>query len=82
MKLAEVVAFPVTCGDIAGQLRRLADELDAGEHGDVVHVVSVISGNSLQVRGWGKLDGMTAIATLNLGLAQMVNGTLAQMEDD
>jgi hypothetical protein len=61
-KLAEVIAFPPRCGDIAAMLRLMADEIEAGEHGDVVHIVSVVSGNRVDVRAWGSCDGLTASA--------------------
>lgn len=81
--LAEVVTLHENnCADVVAMLRLFADEVEAGEHGENVHAVTVIStADGLSVRGWGKLDGLTAIATLNLGLAQLVNGTLAQMEE-
>jgi hypothetical protein len=80
-KLAEVIAFPPRCGDIAAMLRLMADEIEAGEHGDVVHIVSVVSGNRVDVRAWGSCDGLTSIATLNLGLAALVNNTLDAMAE-
>jgi len=82
--LAEVVPlYESNCADVATMLRQFADQVEAGEHGDNVHAVSVISTeHGLHVMGWGKIDGLTAIANLNLGLAQMVNRTLADMEGD
>ena len=83
-QLAEVVPlYETNASDVVAMLRAFADEVEAGEHGENVHVVSVISTcDGLHVRGWGKLDGLTAIANLNLGLAQMVNRTLAELEEE
>ncbi len=80
-KLAEVITFPVQLADVAAMLRKLADEVEAGDLGEVVNGVTVISGDDIEVRGWGKVDGMTAIATLALGQAWIVNNTLKEMEE-
>ena len=77
-----VVEFPDTFSDSEKQLRRLADEVAEGEFGGDPHIVCVISGpDGIQVRGLGTVDGMIAIATLNLGLAWLVNNTLEGMEE-
>jgi len=61
-------------------LRTLVDDIGAGDYGDDPYVVAVISGECVEVRGFGKVDGLQAIATLQLGLAKMVNDTLIELE--
>jgi hypothetical protein len=79
---AEVVPFPETYTDSEKQLRLLADAVANGEFGADPHIVCVIShGDGIDVRGLGTVDGLIAIATLNLGLAWLVNGTLKALED-
>jgi len=80
VKLAEVIPMPPRPGDVAAMLRKMADEVEAGDLGDNVKVAMAVSGDSFEVRGFGKIDGMEAIALLNLGLAYMVNETLEEME--
>ncbi len=76
-----VVEFPDTYSDSEKQLRRLADDVAAEKFGIDPHIVCVISGpDGIEVRGLGTVDGLIAIATLHLGLAWLVNNTLAGME--
>ena len=76
----KLVEFPDKCGNVPAMLRQLADEIEAD--GNTASVVLVLSDEvGIDVRGFGQMDGMTAIATLNLGLAKLVNGTLAEMDE-
>jgi len=78
--LLNVVEFPDKCGNVPAMLRQLADEIEGD--GSAASVVLILSNQAgIDVRGFGQMDGMTAIATLNLGLAKLVNGTLAEMEE-
>lgn len=78
---AKLVEFPDTYADSERQLRKLADDVAAGEFGKDPHIVCVIShDDGIQVRGLGTVDGLIAIATLNLGLAWLVNNTLKELD--
>ena len=46
-------------GDIPGHLRRLADAIEAGEHGDVNTLFAIMprDGHHPCVFGWGDVDG-------------------------
>jgi hypothetical protein len=79
-KLRVIENMPPRCGDIVAMIRRFADELEAGEHGDVDHVVMVCAGTQIDVRGWGRMDGMTGIATLQLGATYLANSVLDQLD--
>ena len=82
MKIAEVVELPVSCGDIAGMLRKLADQVESEEVAADA-IVCVIAGPSLlQVRGFGRTDNLQAMAYLALAQARMCSGTLAQIDGD
>jgi hypothetical protein len=62
------------CEDIVGSLRRLADEIDAGEHDELWFIVAVLvddEGRLTEVRGWGQCspleaNGACAIAASDL----------------
>lgn len=77
----KVVDFPDTYSDSEKQLRRLADDVADQAFGGDPHIVCVISGpDGIEVRGLGTTDGLTAIATLNLGLAWLTNNTLEELD--
>ena len=81
-QLAEVVTLPVSLADIAGMLRKLADEIESGEI-EVDAGVTVLSGpGMLDVRGYGQCDGLQAMAYLSLAHTKLCNGTLEQMGAD
>lgn len=63
--------------DIAAQFRKMADEIDAGEHGHMESMVvcAEIDG-VVQIYGWGNIDGMRAIAMFNLASAKLTGETL------
>jgi nitrate reductase NapAB chaperone NapD len=77
-----VVAMPPRANDVPAQLRRLADEIEAGRVDDDAHIVTVITRETgeIEVKGWGRVDNLTAIATLNLGLLWLTRATLKEME--
>ena len=70
--------------DIVEDAETLHTELLNREFGETPHVVVVISGpGGIKVRGFGTdddIDGLKAIATLQLGLADLVNGTLEKLK--
>jgi hypothetical protein len=81
-KLAEVIQLPVMCGDIAGMLRKLADQVEAEEI-ELDAIVTVLSGPGLlDVRGFGQCDGLQAMAYLALAQQRLCSGTLAAMDGE
>jgi hypothetical protein len=79
-RLAVIESFPPRCGDMVAMIRKFADEMEAGEHGNVDHIVMVCAGSSIDVRGWGRMDGMVGIATLQLGATWLANQVLEQLD--
>lgn len=77
----KVVPMPTRVGDIPGQLRKLADEIDAGEHPEIASITAVADyhDGDLRVFGWGDTDSMRSVAALHAGLAWMANDRLARM---
>jgi hypothetical protein len=65
--------------DIPAMLRRLADDIEGGEYGDIKAVVAVAveatGGGSPIVFGFGETDDIYSIGVLHLGI-----GFLAQSE--
>jgi hypothetical protein len=82
-KVAEVVTlYDVNVADVAGMLRKLADDLEGGEI-EADAIVCVLSGPGLlDVRGYGHVDGLQAMAYLSLAQARLCNDTLAQIDGD
>lgn len=60
MKKAKVVPLraveDVTIDDIPGQLRQLADAIEAGECGQVTQMMLAYTSSEIVVRGWGRAD--------------------------
>lgn len=46
--------------DVPAMLRKLADDMEAGEYGRVMEAAVVISGNELNLFGFGTADGTVA----------------------
>lgn len=57
----------VTLQDVPMMLRRLADAIDAGAHGDVDAAVVVIRGDDIEVFGYGRADADGAHRLLGSG---------------
>ena len=53
--------------DVPAMLRRLADDIEAGEYGEVQETAVVVSGAELEVFGFGTADG--AVTHYMLGCA-------------
>lgn len=67
-----VVQLNPLCGDVAAQLRRLANQVEEGEFGDRPSAVLVIQEEDYQPElfGWGAADHMRA--TYLLGWAMQI----------
>lgn len=65
-----VVQLPVA-GSVATMLRNIADEIDAGEFGQVEEGSMVLVGNGLEVFGLGRADSTTAHYLLCCGADKM-----------
>lgn len=51
---SNVATIPVgNLMDLAGQARELADQIDAGEYGDVRRILVVLDGAPLKLQYWG-----------------------------
>lgn len=58
------VVYPTNFREVVPTLRRVADEIEAGEHGDVSSLGIVLMGNSMEVFGMGVDADGPAIALL------------------
>jgi len=58
MTVIELRKAPLV-NDIPGQLRQMADAIEAGEHGDVTTALFLlpVAGDWPEVFGWGDVDG-------------------------
>ncbi len=73
----------VNAADVAGQFRRMADDLDSGEIAHIESMVAVAEQDGeIVLYGWGNIDGLRAIGMLSLGSTKLTRETLDQMEDD
>jgi hypothetical protein len=65
-----------TLRDIPGMLRKLASDIEAGEHGEITAVVAVAleatGGGRPIVFGWGDTDDIHTIGILHLGIGFLV----------
>jgi hypothetical protein len=68
--------------DIVGMLRRLADQIEAGEHGEVETLFAVMptSGGYPRLFGWGDVSGQCEpLIQLELAKAWLVNNMTARI---
>ena len=74
MELVQIRSGAPTTRDITGQLRQLADDIEAGLVGDV-HQCAVVTDNGKQIHiyGWGDMPtpGSETHLLLSLGLLKM-----------
>lgn len=75
------VIHEISLHDIPGQLRQLAEDIEAGKHGDTKGVALVLDNHPrMSVLYWGTGEaGPNAHLLLHIGAAKMVRGVL---EDD
>lgn len=57
--------------DVPAMLRKLADAIEAGDHGEVREAVVVASGDALAVFGFGQVDGTQAHYLLGCAMARL-----------
>ena len=63
-----IVKFPPREDDIAGMLRNLADEIEAGDYGEVKAAAMMLETNAdVEWRGFGEADVMRSIALFAVG---------------
>ncbi len=80
-RLAEVhTLYETNASDIAAMLRECADSIDAGAKPKSILAVATEGDGSLTIYGWGAIDSLEAIATLQLASAKMTRDALNQME--
>jgi hypothetical protein len=72
--LAEVVTlYDSNMRDVPTMLRRLADDIEAGLHGDVQEAAAVVFGDTLDVMGWGRTqDGGSTALLLQAGAQRLI----------
>ncbi len=68
---ATIHAIPVKLQDIPAMLRKLADDVEAGEYGKVMEATVVTSGDRLDVFGFGGADGTVAHYLLCCGARKL-----------
>jgi hypothetical protein len=83
MKLAEVVTlYENNASNIAAMMRDAADsiegETDDDNRTEAVIAVQIAENGAIKVYGWGATDSMKAIATLELGKADMIRNHLEE----
>lgn len=72
----------VSAKDIAGQFRRMAADIDAGEIGHIESMVACAEiDGEIQIFGWGNTDGMRATGMFSLAVAKLTRETLDALED-
>jgi hypothetical protein len=81
MKLAEVVTlYENNASNIAAMMRDAADSIESETNDDnrteAVIAVQIAENGTIKVYGWGATDSMKAIATLELGKADMIQNHL------
>jgi len=78
----EVVPLrPVCAKDIAGQFRRMADEISSGEIGHIESMVACAEiDGEIQIYGWGNIDGLRAIGMFSLATSKLTSETLEWMK--
>lgn len=73
----------ISASDISAQFRRMADEIDAGEHGKLESMVACAEVDGrIELYGWGNIDGLRATAMFTLASAKLTRETLNAMEDE
>ena len=80
-KLAEVITlYENNASNIAAMMRQAADnveaETDENDKTQAIVAVQITESGGIRVYGWGATDSMRAIATLELGKAQMLHSHL------
>jgi hypothetical protein len=69
--------------DIPNALRKMADDIEAGVHGEVDTIITVLDcGSGVELFGWGLVDGLRCIGLLNLGAVKFSRMTLDHLEHD
>ena len=81
MKLAEVITlYDKNASNIAAMMRDAADsietETDEDNQTEAVVAVQIAANGAVKVYGWGATDSMKAIATLELGKADLIRNHL------
>lgn len=73
--LAEVhTLYPTNFRDPAAKLRAIADDIEAGKHGEVTQIAVVLLGETCEVFGAGPdADGSTIATLLQAGAQRMIS---------
>ena len=81
--LAEVTAiYETNFRQPAATLRVIADEIEAGKHGEVTQVAIVLLGDTCEVFGAGPdADGSTIATLLQAGASRMINAVAQHGRD-
>lgn len=79
--LAEVVTlYDTNARDIVASIRKLADDIEAGDYGDVREVALAMAGDKLHVFGWGpEQDGATTQLLLVCGAQKLVKAVIDEL---
>jgi hypothetical protein len=77
-----VPILDLNAADLAQQLRALADQVESGEFACDTMMLVADPPSGLDIRGWGKVDGMRCIGLLNLASHNLMRLTLDWMEDE
>lgn len=68
---ATLHAIQTQLPDVAAMLRRLADDIDGGEYGEVREAVVVTNGARFDVFGFGTADGTVSHYLLGCGMTRL-----------
>lgn len=66
--------------DIAQQVRLMADRIEKGELPCDTMIFIADVGSTVEMYGWGKIDGMRCVGLLNLAAHKFMRDTLDWME--
>jgi hypothetical protein len=75
-----VPILDLNAADLAQQLRALADQIESGDFACDTMILVADPPGGLDIRGWGKVDGMRCIGLLNLASHNLMRLTLDWME--
>lgn len=68
---ASLHVLPVQLPDVVAMLRRLADQIESGDYGQVCETVVITSGERFEVFGFGTCDGTTAHYMMAKGMSKL-----------
>ncbi len=69
------------CGNVVGQLRQLADSIEADEFGEVTQMVVCFSAQDIEIRSYGRCDAGGVMFLMELAKHKLLGAVVAEMEN-